>query len=84
MSTDMSPENESLLNQFLATGQYKNRDEALTRALDLLRDEENSRQQQQLSEDDWRNKFQQHLAFVPSTKAVEVDCSRESIYQGRG
>lgn len=37
-----------------------------------------------MTHEEWRVRFEALLAAIPATKAVDVDDSRESIYEGRG
>jgi len=85
MAMNISPENEKLLDEAVASGQYKSQDEALTEALRLLRENGNHGEaRNRLASGEWRRKFERHLASTPKTAARTVDDSRESIYEGRG
>jgi hypothetical protein len=37
-----------------------------------------------MTHEEWRARFEELLAAIPATDAVNVDDSRESIYEGRG
>lgn len=80
----ISPENEKLLEEVLASGQFKTHDDALAEALRLLKGQQNSSNGVQLPIEQWREKFRAHLDSTPDTATSSVDDSRASIYEGRG
>ena len=84
MSMSISPENERVLSEMVATGQFRSHDEALAEALRILRDESPNQNGQVLPVDQWRTKFQQHVDSTPASTATVVADSQESIYEGRG
>ena len=81
----ISPENEKLLNEAVASGQFNTQDEALAEAIRLLgENNDNGDETNRLASGEWRRKFEQHIAATPNTTARVVDDSLESIYEGRG
>lgn len=84
MSMSISPEHQKLLSDIVATGQFKTEAEALSEALRLLKHAAHSANGPVLPPDQWRVRFEAHLASTPTTDTNFVDDSRESIYEGRG
>jgi len=84
MSMSISPENQKLLSDAVATGKFKTEDEALAEALRLLKDVTPPEDGAVLPLAQWKSRFEAHLASTPATDAATVDDSRESIYEGRG
>ena len=84
MAMSISPENERLLNDVVASGRFKNPDEAMTEALRLLKDNGTEKNTSVQSQDEWRKKLEKHLSSIPKTTAKFLDDSRDTIYKGRG
>ena len=84
MTMSISPENQKLLSEAVATGQFKTEDEALTEALRLLRDTTPLENGPVLLPAQLKQKLEAHLATTPTTGSTFVDDSREAIYEGRG
>ena len=86
MSMSISPENQRLLSDAVATGQFKSEDEALAEALRLLHDQSangTSEDVQLLPPDKWVEEFHK-WSRKPRAGNPNMDDSRESIYEGRG
>ena len=82
---NISPENARLLKDVFATGLFESEDEALSKALKLLKEQAggNNGQPQVLPRDEWLEEFDQITASRAGGN-VEMDDSRESIYGDRG
>lgn len=86
MTMSISPDNEQLLNNLVASGQYPNQDEALTAAIQLLNQSESAKDSSGrdiLPPDQWLKEFDR---ITESRKGGNrrMDDSRESIYGDRG
>ena len=84
MTMSISPENQRLLTEMVTSGHFKSQEEALAEALRLLKDDTSRDNGTVLTPDQWREKFKKHLDSTPSSRAVKIDDSRESIYEGQG
>jgi len=80
----ISPENQKLLDEVLASGRFKTHDEALEEALRLLKEQQAEKNGGHVPVEQWREKFKAHLDSTPESAASSLDDSRASIYEGRG
>lgn len=84
MATVISPQNEQLLNQMVASGHFKDPQEALSEALKLLDQQTcNGGLDQSLSLDEWIASFRKWSRKSRQGNPY-MDDSRESIYGDRG
>jgi len=82
----VSPENQDLLNDLVACGEFRSQDEALAAALRFLRDRStngSSSQVDVLPPDEWLKEFDRITASRHGGNP-SLDDSRESIYGDRG
>ena len=84
MSFNISDKHRRILEEAVNSGQFKDKQDALSEALRLLSEKTADQNGVALAADTWRNRFKQHLANTPATAATFVDDSRESIYESRG
>jgi len=82
----ISPENEKLLSDVFSTGLFESEEEALSRALQLLKESTNGKNGQGgdvLARDEWLKEFDQ-ITATRTGGNPEMDDSRDSIYGARG
>jgi Arc/MetJ-type ribon-helix-helix transcriptional regulator len=84
MATNISAEDEHILDDAVSSGKFKNKEEALSEALRLLSETTTDQNGAYLAAEAWRKRFHQHLEATPPSSATTVDVSRESIYEGQG
>ena len=83
MSSSISPENQKLLREVVASGPFKSEDEALSEALRLLRDKTPNGSVETVPDEDWTKLFR-NWTQKGRVGNSQLDDSRESIYEGRG
>lgn len=87
MATGITPDNEHFIEEAIASGRFSSRDEALNKAIRLLREEAHFGPQpngpQTLPADKW---IEEVRSWAASHRRLDhhVDDSRESTYAGRG
>jgi Arc/MetJ-type ribon-helix-helix transcriptional regulator len=82
---EMSLENQRFIDEIVADGRFKNRDDAIDQAIWLLRSEVRQQAQEPadaLTAEEWCERFE---TWAASHRQLphEADDSRESIYAGR-
>lgn len=84
MATIISPQNQELLEQVVSSGRFKDQEEALSVALQLLREQtRNGSPESSLSPDEWMATFRK-WSRKSRQGNPQMDDSRESIYGDRG
>lgn len=86
MVMTVSPENQNLLNDLVATGEFQSQDEALAAAIRFLREratDGNYSQAGILPPDEWIKEFDR-ITQLRGGGNPRMDDSRESIYGDRG
>ncbi|MDA1050476.1 MAG: hypothetical protein O3C40_08345 [Planctomycetota bacterium] len=86
MAMTVSPENQNLLNDLVASGEFRSQDEALSAAIRFLRDRTTNGSTSQgdvLPPDEWIKEFDR-ITESRHGRNPRLDDSRESIYGDRG
>ncbi|WP_197529190.1 hypothetical protein [Aeoliella mucimassa] len=79
----MSHDNLQYIEQLVASGIFRTRDEAMNEAIDLLRHRIESQDTDSEAYESWSARFEEWLAGHGDIEAVAED-DREGIYAGRG
>jgi Arc/MetJ-type ribon-helix-helix transcriptional regulator len=84
MTISISAQSDRILEDAVNSGLFKDKQEAITAAIGLLSEKADVENSTPLTGNSWKERFRRHLANTPASAAVQVDDSRESIYEGRG
>lgn len=86
MTANVSPENERFIRQAIAEGRFSSWDDAIDRAVHLLREESDVTDDSRSRADTVEEWVSELRAWAASHRGIEspVDYDRDSIYAGRG